>query len=421
MRQNILVQQLMPGMKIVALDIGWEQSPKWTAPFILNSSEDLALLIQHCKMVSIDDGKAAEKPLKKTLPLPKKASTSQPVNNSLKENPLKNSASEPSQSKEIPLKDRVSKQFVIDSFHGCMDVLVKNFARVRAGENLDAASIKSTTNKLLVSILARPNTLTLLSQLEEKDNSLERKSLNVAILSLCFARTLGLPKDKLHKLGMSALLHDIGMTKIPDELLSQKETLSIGQRISIQKHVSIGCEIISQSSALRPVIGTVTYHHERFDGTGYPSGLKGRKIPLEARILSITTTYEALTRDRHFCKAHTPTQALRKLYSWRNEHFDGSLVERFIRSVGVYPVGTLVELNKQQIGMVTDVDPKMRSRPTVHCMFDSEGKPLTKQRDFDLTAEKFSRVKITRAIEPNDIEGFSLQDIANNLGFGRVA
>ena len=441
MRQNIPVQQLIPGMKIVSLDIGWKNSPKWTAPFVLNTSEDLVLLLQHCKIVSIETevsaGKAANKP---ALPADPKGGSDQPRplmdkhQGTLSPNSSPTSFSKVSeervnqenqlkkrQLKNRQLKNKVSKQFVINSFHECMDILIKNFKRVRAGERLDAASIRSTTNKLLISTLVRPNTLALLSQLEEKDNSLERKSLDVAILSLSFARSLGLPKEKLHKLGMSALLHDIGMTKIPDQLLNQKEALSIRQRISIQKHVSIGCDIINESLSLRPLVRAIAYHHERFDGTGYPSGLKGRNIPLESRILSIITTYEALTRNRHFSKRNTPTQALRKLYSWRNLYFDGLLVERFIRSVGVYPVGTLVELNKQQIGMVIDVNAQARSRPVVHCLFDSQGQLLAKQRDFDLTDQKFSRVKITRTVEPKDIEGFSLQRIADNLGFGHVA
>lgn len=421
MRQNIPVTQLMPGMKIVALDIGWSNSPKWTSPFVLNSGEDLALLLQHCKIVAIETNQAAnESPTQSAAKAPtaSQLSAAAAVPQKTIQKPEKNP--EPKRS-DSPLEQRISKQFVIDSFHECMDILTANFDRVRNGQHLDANSIQATSKKLLISTIARPGTLALLSQLEEKDSSLERKSLDVAILSLNFGRSLGMSKAQLHRLCMSALLHDIGMIKVPAELLEQKETLSIGQRISIQKHVNYGCDILHQSSALRPLNSIVAYHHERFDGTGYPSGISGRKIPMEARILAITTAFEAMTRNRHFSNKETPTQALRKIYSLRNQNFDGKLVERFIRSVGVYPVGTLVELNKQQIGMVTDVTQATRSRPKVRCLFNHQGEPLPKQRDLDLAGAPFKKVKITRTVEPEEIEAFSLQSLAQDLGFSRVA
>lgn len=460
MRKNIPVQQLMPGMKIVALDIGWTKSPKWTSPFVLNSGEDLALLLQHCKVVAIEQA-SSEAASNTTVtpnatvtttstaatvsvntdqtPVPATETDDQPVNGKKpvhtrvnqeaiiakkaliqqRAQQAKGPAAAQPLAATADLKAKISKRFVVASFHECLDVLSKNFARVRAGQPLDADSIKATTNKLLIASIAHPNTLTLLSQLEEKDSSLERKSLDVAILSLSFGRLLGLPKAQLHQLGMSALLHDIGMLKIPETLLQQKETLSVSQMISIQKHVHIGCQMLQQTPTLRPLIRTVAYHHERFDGTGYPSGLKGRKIPLEARILAIVTTFEALTRNRHFSNRDTPTQALRKLYSWRDAQLDGKLVERFIRSVGVYPVGTLVELNKQQIGMVVDVHPGARSKPSVHCLYQHTGQPLAKSRTLNLNSDACRQVKITRTVEPEEIQDFSLQQLADELGFSR--
>lgn len=440
MRQNIPVQQLMPGMKIVALDIGWDKSPKWTSPFVLDSGEDLALLLQYCKIVAVEketdsnsasndvsatpsaplstgDAPAARKPSVLAAPQkPEPTPSTAPAEQSA-EQPQKKAET----SAEKALSARISKQFVIDSFHECLDVLNRNFDRARSGQPLDSLSLQATSKKLLISTLARPGTLALLSQLEERDSTLERKSLDVAILSLNFGRSLGLSKAQLHKLCLSALLHDIGMIKIPEELLNQKAVLSIGQRIVIQKHVNHGCDILHQSAALRPLNSIVAYHHERFDGTGYPSGLSGRKIPMEARILAITTAFEAMTRNRHFSNKATPTQALRKIYALRNHNFDGKLVERFIRSVGVYPVGTLVELNKQQIGMVTDVTQATRSRPKVRCLFNHLGQPLPKPRDLDLAGNKLSKVKITRTVEPEEIEGFSLETLASDLGFNRVA
>ncbi|WP_417594034.1 HD-GYP domain-containing protein [Oceanospirillum sp.] len=429
MRQNIPVQQLTPGMKIIALDIGWDKSPKWTQSFVLNTSEDLALLLQHCNIVTIEtDSPEEEKPpVSESQKHPRPVSTDQKqapateASNSAAHKQAENkSSTAPSQAK-ADLSSRVSKKFVIDSFHSCLDILSTNFERARSGLSLDASALEVSSKKLLVSTLARPGTLTLLSQLEEKDSSLERKSLDVAVLSLSFGRSLGMSKAQLHRLCMSALLHDIGMIRIPEELLKQKEVLSIGQRISIQKHVDHSCDILHQSQALRPLNSIVAYHHERFDGTGYPAGISGRRIPLEARILAIITTFEAMTRNRHFSNKGTPTQALRNLYRLRNHNFDGKLVERFIQSVGIYPIGTLVELNRQQIGMVTDITRSARSRPKVRCLFDHNGKPLPKHQELDLADDGLRKVNITRTVEPEEIPDLSLQMLAMELGLNRAA
>ncbi|OOV86821.1 HD-GYP domain-containing protein [Oceanospirillum linum] len=436
MRQNIPVQQLTPGMKIMALDIGWDKSPKWTQPFVLSTSEDLALLLQHCNIVAIEtDAPEEEKPLatesqkhpKPVLSEQKQAadtetSDSVPHKQTETGSPPSGLQVKPSKPQaKADLSSKVSRQFVIDSFHSCLDILSTNFERARSGLSLDASALEASSKKLLVSTLARPSTLTLLSQLEEKDSSLERKSLDVAVLSLSFGRSLGMSKAHLHRLCMSALLHDIGMIRVPEELLKQKEVLSIGQRISIQKHVDHSCDILHQSPALRPLNSIVAYHHERFDGTGYPAGISGRKIPLEARILAIITTFEAMTRNRHFSNKGTPTQALRNLYRLRNHNFDGKLVERFIQSVGIYPIGTLVELNRQQIGMVTDITRSARSRPKIRCLFDHEGKPLPKHQELDLADDALRKVNITRTVEPEEIPDLSLQMLAIELGLNRAA
>lgn len=437
MRQNIPVTQLTPGMKVVALDIGWGKSPKWNSPFVLNSGEDLALLLQHCKIVTVATGQSSankddvgtpaqpetmqageQSNAKQITPEGSNTTTHQGTTSAPS---APNKAMSPKAPAASDLANRVSKQFVIDSFHETLDVLRKCYDKVRYGGTLDADSLQGASKKLLISTIARPGTLSLLSQLEEKDNSLERKSLDVAILALSFGRHLKLPKEQLQRLCLSGLLHDIGMIKVPQELLDHKGIYSIGQRISIQKHVHYGCDILHQSPALRPLNSIVAYHHERFDGTGYPSGLSGRKIPLEARILAIVTTYEALTRNRHFSNKEMPTQALRKIYNLRDQHYDGKLVERFIGSVGVYPVGTLVELNKQQIGMVTDVSPKTRSRPMVRCLFNRNGQPLAKPCSLNLAGYTKDKLKITRTVLPEEIEAFSLAALAETLGFNRVA
>lgn len=415
MLKKVLINQLLPGMKVVKVDVGWEKFPHRNGPFVVSSSDDIVQLHQHCKSVLIEvaavQGESTE------------PSEVAPTNAKPASSPLTTPTTPETQaaSARANLRDKVSEQMVTASYLETLNALRTLFDQVRSGTTLNDEPLHNCVRNLLISTAARPETLSLLSQLTEKDNSLERKSLDVAVLSLMFGRYLGMKNEALQQLGMAALLHDIGMLKVPEELLQQKEMLSVGQRLQIQKHVEYGCYILGLYPRLKPLIGIIAYHHERYDGTGYPAGLKGKRIPLPSRILHLTTTFEALTRNRHFSEQSSTTNALSKIYAWRNQAVDAALIEKFIKAVGIYPIGTLIQLSDRRIGVVTALHERLRSRPKLKPLFDTNGTLLEDQCEIDLSHIDFQNLKINRALEAGKVPPQIFSQIGGLLGLSLSA
>jgi HD-GYP domain-containing protein (c-di-GMP phosphodiesterase class II) len=405
MQKKIAINQLLPGMKVIDTDIGWQKLPYWQAPFVIRSGEDIVRLNQHCKTVIIEVADKISEP--QITPSNSVDSTVEQKKSALK--PVVKNANQ-------ALRDKISASFAVESYQHTLKVLSAAFNQIRSQQSFRGEGLYESMNNLLLSSLALPETLALICNLKEKDASLERKSLDVAVLSLMFGKALGLKKQQLHQLGLAALLHDIGMLKIPEALLTYKGSLSVGQRQQIQRHVEAGCYMLSANKQFKPLVGIIAYHHERFDGLGYPAGLKGRKIPLQARILQITTVFEALTRNRNYSTQHSTTNALSKLYSWRNKDLDGKLVESFIKTVGVYPAGTLVRLNNGFTGIVTDVHPSHRSRPSMQLLYNGDGKEINQTTDLDLTQEKYKKLQITKSLDPDEVPKKILSRVLGRMG-----
>lgn len=416
MLKKVLINQLLPGMRVVKLDVGWENFPHSNGAFVINNAEDIVNLHSHCKTVLIEVAAVQNE----SESQPAEPDHSKPQEILSASTPATTPTPQPHSARDS-LRAKISEQMVTASYRETLETLCVLFNQIRAGETFDEAPLQNCVRSLLLSTAARPETLSLLSQLTEKDNSLERKSLDVAVLSLTFGRFLGMKNDALQQLGMAALLHDVGMLKVPEELLSQKEQLSVGQRLQIQKHVEYGCYILGVYPQLKPLIGIIAYHHERYDGTGYPAGLRGKRIPLPSRILHLTTTFEALTRNRHFSEQSSTTNALSKIYSWRNQAVDAPLVEKFIKAIGIYPIGTLVQLSDRRIGIVTALHERLRSRPKLKPLFDASGSLLNERGEIDLSHIEHQNIKINRALEAGKVPLSVFKQIGGLLGLDNTS
>lgn len=416
MQKTLSTAHLLPGMKVIQTDIGWDKLEGWSEPFHILNSDEALKLAEQCQSVLVEIAPIQDN--EHSGPLDNdETQEKQAINNEQQTEDYSDSGGlAPSPYRDNPLREKITLEFCLDCYQQTLETVQECFDRADTGLPIIKSEIEDSAKSLMLSSIARPETLAIICNLKEKTNSLAQKSLDVAVLSLLFGRSAGLKNDELHKLTMAALLHDIGMLRIPREILDQEEPLTIGQKIQIQKHVQYGCDMISETPALKPLNGIVTYHHERYDGLGYPQGLRGRKIPLAARILHITTTFEALTRNRHFTTQQSTTHALRKLYGWRNEALDGQLVERFIKTVGVYPSGTLVQLNNGYTGVVIDVHPSHRSRPSLQLLFSDTGAAFNHIETLDLSQESNREYAIKKTVEPSEITAEHLTAIRKRLG-----
>lgn len=465
MLKKVPINQLLPGMKVAKTDVGWEKVRYWQGPFTIETANDIVRLFESCKSVFVeiegdDDSEAstddatpnvASQPQQPAAKAEEKQAVSQatekPVEPQNTEKPIASqapkepaasqSSQKPAQAKpaaaQVPAKPtlvktesakealqrKISVEFTIASYHNTLNELSECFTKLQQGQGIDDKPLQESVKNLTLSSMAHPETLSMICNLKENNQSLEQKSLDVAVLSLMFGQALGMKGKALHRLAMAALLHDIGMLKIPEEILNQKQTLSVKQRQLIQKHVELGCGILKHNPGLSHLRNIVAFHHERHDGKGYPNRISSRKIPLEARILSIVTTYEALTRNRHFSEQHSTTHALSKLYALRNKAFDGPLVEQFIKAVGVYPVGTLVKLNNGYTGLVTEVNLSHRSRPIVQLLYKPDGRTLNNGSNLDLKHSRYSKIQVTKTLQPESLTENTLAKLRQNLGFNR--
>lgn len=269
---------------------------------------------------------------------------------------------------------------------------------VQAGTPFDDFVPTEFARTLVGSLDRNPDALLLLSRIREKDTYLLEHSLNVGILSAHFARSLGMSQPEIEAAAYSGLLHDLGKIKIPDDILHKPGRLTDTEMDVMKKHVEYGVEFLSAMKLDAGLIKVVSEHHERLDGLGYPYRLSGEDISYNGRILAITDMYDALTADRCY-KAGMPSQkALQILMKDSETKLDATLLRQFIKCIGIYPLGSLVELSNQRVAMVMHQNDQQPLRPVVKTFYSISGGHYIAPKDVDLS--KDLQINIVKAVTP---------------------
>jgi HD-GYP domain-containing protein (c-di-GMP phosphodiesterase class II) len=191
--------------------------------------------------------------------------------------------------------------------------------------------------------------------------------------------------DLLEAVGLGALLLDVGKTKLPEELLNKTGELTIVERSHIQNHIKFGLDIIREADSVdQRVLDMVATHHERFDGSGYPRGWQGNQIPVFGRIGGIVDSYSAMTSKRPYAPAMSSFDTMREFTALADKHFQAEMVEQFIQAVGIFPAGTLVELNTGEVGVVLKEHQSTRLQPEIAVILDAEKKAIADFKTIDL-------------------------------------
>src|SRR5437762_1334231 len=247
-----------------------------------------------------------------------------------------------------------------------------------------------------------------LETLKQKGDYTTSHAVDSAVYMTAFGRFLQLPAEDISLLGYLGLLQDVGKTRLPTELLNKRNRLSEAEFAQAKQHVQYSVEILSETPGLPPGLGELALlHHERQDGSGYPKGLKGRDIGLLGSIAGIIDTFDALTARRPYAEPVPPSAALSMLYKWRGSFFDPVLIEQFIRCIGIFPLGSTVELNSGEIGIVIAQNLEKRLQPRVMVIRDAAGNPLKPQKLLDLS----------RGLKAPDGEPYRIR---RTLEYGRI-
>ena len=275
---------------------------------------------------------------------------------------------------------------------------------VKLGRALDLTSVDDVTSGIVDSLDQNQNALASLMRVRSMDTYLLEHSLNVSVLMGIMARSMGYKSDVIKELVLGAFIHDIGKIRVPDEILHKPGKLDGEEWAEMQRHVNYGIEAIQQVDGISQIAKDIcAQHHEKLDGTGYPFGLAAEAIEPHSRIASVVDVYDAITADRCYHKGMEPTIALKRMLTWTGDHLDKEVVYQLIRSLGVYPPGSLVELESGHIALVQEVRTMHPNKPLVQMVYNSKRKKKLDGQLVDLRKhDNFGA--IVNAAEPKTYE-----------------
>lgn len=366
MKIKVSSEDLKLGMYISELDHPWIESPFLFQGFPIQNDEVLQQIQATCKYVYVDTEKtpydvaaklqvltsSKQEPVKKKKRKPTKIDFTDTVT-------LKRSKFDKSTFTENLLKAKKAR----DKTRGYIDDML---GEAKMGEIIDTHTAKKLVAELASNIVENLDASMWLTQLKSRDEYTAIHSLNVCVLSLTFGRSLGLGINELEELGLGALLHDIGKMQVPLEILNKPGKLTDEEFEIMKSHPSKGYEMLIKDTTLSDeVLNIVKSHHERLNGKGYPDNLPEQNISYFTKIVSIVDVYDAITSDRVYHDGMTPHEALKRLYEWMPDNYDTELMQAFIKTIGIYPVGSVVELKTGHIGLVVKLSESHRLKPVV--------------------------------------------------------
>ena len=371
---EIPVELLSKGLYVSQLDRPWIDSPFLFQGFALETDEELQQLKELCKHVQVEvsaeEADALRERMNQQRPAAKPAA---PTSASLDEIARNINA----RLHLVPAKDPVPLKTELVSARGAYgqarDTVAKIFERLKRGGGLDLHLMESAVESMVDSIFRNREAMGWLARMKIKDDYLYTHSLAASVWALAFGRHLGLDKTTLRSLGMGGMVLDIGKTQLSTELLQKSGKPDASEWTQLLRHVDLGLDMLEKDPRADTVMKTmVRMHHERTDGSGYPSKLSGDSIPLVGRIAAIVDCYDAMTSDRSYAKGKSTYDAVRELKRLGKTWFQPELIELFIQAVGVFPTGTLVELNSGEVGIVIAQNRFRRLRPEVMLILDAE-------------------------------------------------
>lgn len=391
MKKEVPVEKLEFGVFISELDRPWTETPFMYQGFVLDNEKQLEALKKYCKKVVIDLDKGPDLPDRSALltsrtgepPLSSaRPRVAEPLGPSVLTT-IKNKVVYREQStvdEELPVARTAQRQTEV--------VLRDIMSQVEAGKALDAPRVQEAVTSMTDSVVRNPDAMMLLAKLKEKGGHTLDRAFGVSIYMLTFGRFLQLPREQLDLLGMLGLLQDVGMTAVPEEVVEKKGALSKPELMVCRSHIVHSVAILKDTPGLPPELPELAaLHHERYDGSGYPKGLKGDQIGLFGSIAGLVDCFDAMTHPRSYAEVYSPSNALNHLYNTRNVLFDGPLVEQFVQCIGIFPVGALVELNSGEVGIVIAQNLVRRLLPKVMVVLDAKGVPKRPQLILDLAQE----------------------------------
>jgi putative nucleotidyltransferase with HDIG domain len=401
-KEQVSTSQLRVGMYVVELDRPWVDTPFLFQGFLISSEEEIDQLIEYCEYVYIDVAQT------QVTYREKRKQRTEVKNRRIYKVPVE---------KELAV--------AVSHYDYAKTTVDHALSALRLSQDINTTEVKTAVRSCVKSVIKNPNAMLWLTQIKDKDDYTAEHSLRVSIMAIALGRELELLEKELEDLGVAAMLHDVGKINIPIDILNKEGSLNNDEYQLIKTHAVHGRKLLMSKSDVPPVAVDVAYsHHEHLNGKGYPRGITAEKIPYFAKIVSVVDAFDAITSDRVYSDARSTLEGLRILYDCRGQQFDEDIVRTFIRLVGIYPPGHIVELTTGEVGIILSCQRNNKLKPKLIIVRNVEKKSCS-ERIVDLsTAQKDKSGKPIRVKEiyTDGAFGVKLQEYKDKgLKFGLAA
>jgi putative nucleotidyltransferase with HDIG domain len=367
--KRISTTDLRVGMFVDEFCGSWMDHPFWRARFVVKSETELGQIRNSgIREIWIDSSKGLDvEPSAKAVQ--DRAQTETQVEKQLRTVAADTPARLQRKGDLLGEVERASKIFKTSR-----KVVADMFGQARLGQVHSLAQASDVVEDISESVKRHPSAMIGLARLKSADNYTFMHSMAVSALMIALARAMGLGEEEVKVAGMAGLLHDVGKAQIPLSVLNKPDTLNDEEWRLMRSHPGRGHAMLQDTQGITdPVLDAVLHHHEKIDGSGYPDNLTGDRISELSKMTALCDVYDAVTSDRAYKAGLQPTIAVRKMAEWSG-HFDPAIFKAFIKAVGIYPVGSLVQLKSQRLAVVVDHDPANLLQPTVKAFFSLRSK-----------------------------------------------
>ncbi len=378
MLKKISVKQLTLGMHLKEFCGSWMEHPFWRTAFVITDPKDIeAILASSIKEVWIDSAKGLDV-------APGEVVVSEAETEAQVDAELNTAATEVRETSPVSASAEFARAAKICA--QAKRAVTSMFQEARMGKAVDTAGAQKLVEEISASVSRNPNALISLARLKTADDYTYMHSVAVCALMIALSKQLNLNEEQTRSAGIAGLLHDLGKALMPMDILNKPGKLTDEEFAIIKKHPEEGYKLLLASTGADEIaLDVVLHHHEKTDGSGYPKRFKDSEISLFAKMGAVCDVYDAITSNRPYKAGWDPAESLRKMAEWANGHFDPMVFQAFVKSLGIYPIGSLIKLNSGRLGIVVEQAEKSLLTPRIKVFYSTRANTRIKPEIIDLS------------------------------------